>query len=72
MNIKDVVFSRGMFFLIALLLLVDALLVFVAKGFISVYAMLILEGIFVFYYVVARSIMEVDSRVWFLKKSINK
>ena len=67
MNIKDVVFSRGMFFLIALLLLVDALLVFVAKGFISVYAMLILEGVFVFYYVVARSIMNVDQRVWFLK-----
>ena len=67
MNIKDVVFSRGMFFLIALLLLVDALLVFVAKGFMSVYAMLILEGIFVFYYVVARSIMDVDQRVWFLK-----
>lgn len=67
MSIKDVVFSRGMFFLLALLLLVDALLIFVAKGFISVYAMLILEGIFVFYYVVARSIMDVDQRVWFLK-----
>ena len=68
MSVKDVVFSRGMFFLICLLLLVDALLLFVAKGFVSFIALGVLEGIFVFYYVVARSLTDVDGRVWFLKR----
>ena len=68
MNVFDVVKSRGMFFLVVLLLLVDALLLFVAKGFVSVYAITVLEGIVIFYYIVARSISDVDSSIWFLKK----
>jgi len=68
MNVLDVLYSRGMFFLVLLLVLVDCLIIFVAKGFVSFIALGVLEAIFIFYYIVARSLTNVDSRVWFLKK----
>jgi len=68
MNTLTVLKSRGFAFLVILLALVDLLLLFVTKGFGSWVAVLVLELICLFYYVVARSVSDVDGPFFTFKK----
>ena len=67
MNTLDVLKSRGVAYLVILFTLVDILLLFVVKGFGSFVAILVMQLICILYYVIARSLVEVDEPFFLFK-----
>lgn len=71
MNTLQVLKSRGVAYLVILLVLIDLLLLFVATGFGSWVAVLVLEAIVIFYYVITRSVVDVDEPFFLFKSKSN-
>lgn len=67
MNFKSVLFSRGLIALVAMFIVLDVLGFFIVKGFASFAFVFILEILMVLFYVIIRSLIDVDQPVWFLK-----
>lgn len=67
MNFKNVLVSRGLIALVAMFIILDILGFFIVKGFASFAFVFILEILMVLFYVIIRSLIDVDQPIWFLK-----